>query len=152
NSAYAFVGYLFGPGGENVTADQVKKLTAANKELAALAATTDIGSSPTDVGGKPLTPAEKAEMEDIATPAGQKLIKELKKNYNVTHSINNSKEEETPLIIALISPSSQDCKTFWQKVRDEVMQGHLIVRLYPAGIKDSDDERASSQLLDSPDP
>ncbi len=143
DDSYVLVGYLFDPKGENLTAAQVKKLTENNKELAALAAT------PTKTEAEaPKDPAANVSPADLMLPAGERLLKEMQRSYGVTLGGN----EAAPMLYVAISPSAPPCKNFWKDVRDKVQQGALRLRLYPAGLKDSSDEREAARLLTAADP
>jgi protein-disulfide isomerase len=145
------VGYLFAPNGENITSRQVKKLKATNKELAAMAAvetTNDLPAAATAPNASAPAATQTPPVTEIFLPAGERLMKELGRSSGVTLGA----KADAPLLYVLLSPSCDACKTFWKSVRDLVQKGALRVRLFPAGITDSEDERASGQLLRAADP
>ena len=132
---FALAGLLFAPNGDNLTTDQIKKLSATNKEVAdAVAGKVDSSS----------TTANK----DASLSAGEQLLKALRNNPNVTLGA----KDDAPTLYVLISPGIPACKTFWQNIRASVKSGTVRVKLYPAGLKDSEDERVSANLLQAKDP
>jgi protein-disulfide isomerase len=155
NNAYALVGYLFAPNGDSVTAGQVKELTASNKDLATLAqSANDLPTPIFGVGGTapPISPADAAALNqpvtDIFLPAGERLLKELKKASDVALGAN----AEAPQLFVIASPDCSSCKAFWKGFRDPVQKGNVRLRLFPVASPDGDYQRAAAQLLHATDP
>ena len=86
--------------------------------------------------------------EDLKLTPGERFLKLLQKSPGVTLGSSH----DAPLIFALVLPGSPACKSFWGKIRDSVATGKVTLRLFPAGLTDSDDERVGAMLLRSPDP
>lgn len=160
NNTYVLVGYLFGPNGENLTAEQVKTLAAKNKEFATLANPQTPAASPaaqTNVEPAASAPPSAAPNaaasldetpDDLHLPPGERLMKLLTRAPGVTLGT----KAEAPILDVLILPSAPACLAFWKNIRDDVQSGVLRVRLFPAGLSKSDDERLAARLLSAQDP
>jgi protein-disulfide isomerase len=126
---YAIIGNLYAPNGDDISAEQIKKVKAAHTL-------------------EKINPVTENEAKNAPLPAGERLLKDLEKSYGVTLGGDSTK----PLLIALVLPSSDPSKLFWQTIRRPVQAGTLRVRLYPAGLKNSEDERSAAKWLNTNDP
>lgn len=144
-NTFMMAGYLFAPNGDNITGEQVKKLAAENKEVAQFVEPSPPKDTPKETA-KAATKETKSGDQQLS--AGERALKELKPNPGVTLG----SKADAPILFVLISPGLAECKKFWLDIRDEVKKGNLRVRLFPAGIRGTDDERAAAMLLQSKDP
>jgi hypothetical protein len=93
-------------------------------------------------------PSPAAAAKDAALPAGERLLKELEAAPGVTLGSNR----DAPLLYVFVMPDNPACRKIWNDVSAAVKAGKLRVRLFPAGLKGSNDERAAARLLASPHP
>jgi hypothetical protein len=148
----AMIGVMFGPSGENVTAEQVQGLLSTNKELAALL-TASAGQA-----GAPVNPAAvtasalpPSKLEVPAAPMespGERLLKDFQqKAVGITIGAAGA-----PVLYMVMDPGCPHCKATWRALRDMVFKNALQIRLIPIGAADTDHERAAAVLLHTADP
>jgi hypothetical protein len=150
----AMIGVLFGPSGENVTADQVQALLSSNKELTAMLTSVATGLPPgapvnaNAVAASALPPSTLEVTPANAESPGERLLKELQQKANgITVGAAGA-----PLLYMVVDPGCPHCKATWKVLRDMVFKNALQIRLIPIGTLDSDRERAAAVFLHTADP
>jgi thiol:disulfide interchange protein DsbG len=152
-SQQALVGALFGPDGENITADQIQTLMTTNKEVNALL--TNLGPQPAPANGAadPMAQGQNTAAQATANPAtlllppGERLMKDLQNAAGV-----NVGDTSAPLLLMIMDPDCPHCQATWRALRNAVFKNNLQIRLVPTGAQNGDHERAAAQLLHIADP
>jgi protein-disulfide isomerase len=142
------IGALFGPDGQNITADQIQMLMTTNKEVNALLTT---GANPQGAPGDPMAAAiqtqnaltaQAANPMPSLLPPGERLIKDLQNAAGVTVG-----DSSAPLLLMVMDPDCPHCQATWRALRDAVLKNALQIRLVPIGIQTPEHQRAAAQLL-----
>jgi hypothetical protein len=153
-SQNAMIGAMFGPSGENVSADQVQALLTTNKELNTLLTNSmNPGqAAPGTVADPNMAMAQNqaavsaAPNPAVLLPPGERLMKDLLNAAGV--SIGNG---AAPLLLMVMDPDCPHCQATWRALRDTVLKNNLQIRLIPLGAQ-TEHERAAAQLLHVADP
>ena len=145
-SADTFVGVLFGPTGESITAEQMKALLANNKDAQDALTNIQRGQVGGAAAAAPITgPTPVASAPPSMSPAtspGERLMQALDQASGVAIG-----SPAAPRLLMVADPNCPHCQATWRMLRDAVFAGHLQVRLVPIGTENSDSERAAAELL-----
>jgi len=135
------MGAIFGPNGDNITADQVKNLVASNKEVSNL-----VDNAASSLLTNSLSAANSATPTSPTAPPGEKLIQDLSAAAGVTVGSG------TPQLFMVMDPNCLHCQATWKVLRDAVLKNAIQIRMIPIGSVGTDNERAAAQFLHVADP
>ena len=158
-SKQALIGALFGPDGENITANQVENFLTAHKDIsdmlnataAAAAAGAPVGAGmpavPPVAGSQPVQFAAPPAPVAAASP-GERLLADLQNAAGVTVGSAGA-----PLLVMVMDPDCPHCKATWRALREAVFKNQLQIRLVPIATTDEPERaRVAAQLLHLADP
>jgi thiol:disulfide interchange protein DsbG len=161
-STHALIGALFGPNGENTSANQLQAIMTSNKELntqlsmgmlqqQGAAADPTAAVAAAAMAQAQMAPTSAAAPMPTSAPSllspGERLMKDLQNAAGV-----NVGGSTAPLLMMIMDPNCPHCQATWRMLRDSVMKNNLQVRLIPLGSMGGDSERAAAQLLHVVDP